>query len=229
MDVISKSLSPWAVIQEMFFIKYFCSLPDDGLAALPVSVETVLLLNLTTKTLLHLLEQCPNTFAVYEKCVADAHIKCYQSCVVIEKMGGTQLSDTLGALPVYYAIEPQINYDVNCSVDLLLCCDILKETTDNTIKLINAVQYSKDYVTRLQQACTLSVYDCSVCTSTHTMLTKCGHRFCYECFVKASSIKVECPICRSTTKFFYTEDKTPDVLESVRTHYRQNELTWGKK
>ncbi|AKR17487.1 hypothetical protein [Mocis latipes granulovirus] len=229
MDVVLKTSTAWSAVQETFFIKYFCSLPDDGLASLPVSVETALLVNLTTKTLLHLLDQCPNTFAVYEKCVADSHIKCYQLCVVVEKMGGIQLSDTIGEAPIYYDILNTINYDVNCNIDLLLCCDVIKETVDNMVKLVNAIQYSKDYVTRLQQTCTLSVHECSVCASTHTMLTKCGHRFCYECFVKTNSIKTECPVCRSGAQFYYIKDNTPDILEIVRTHYKQHELTWGKK
>nr|AXS01032.1 ORF013 [Spodoptera frugiperda granulovirus] len=218
----------WSVVQETFFLHYFCALPDC-LTKLPISVETVLILNLTTKALKKLQKDCADTFAVYEKYINLVRLKCYQVCVVMEKMGGVPYSHMIAEPYTQYNQDEQLNYDINCSVDLLLCTDLVKETVDNVIKLFDDVQQSKEYVYRLYQACTVSVHDCAVCRSTHTMLTACGHRFCYECFVKASSVKQECPVCRNTTNFRYIKDNTPDLLQTVRSYYEEHELTWVKK
>ncbi|AQQ80281.1 ORF14 [Betabaculovirus altermyunipunctae] len=220
--------SPWSVVQEFFFLKYYCALPDD-LAVLPVTVETILLLNLTAKTLLELAEQDANGFVIYERCVADVRVKCYQACVVIEEMGASFCLGKLIAQPVH-RMSDSFNYDVACCTDLLLCTDVIDETVANIIKLSEAIRHSKEYAARLYQACASNPHDCAVCGSRHTMTTECGHHFCYECFVKASDVKVECPVCRNATKFRYKRDNAPaDLLDTVRSHYRDQELTWRKK
>lgn len=219
---------PWSLLQEKFFETYYSSLPDD-LLPLTVGAETILLINLTTKTLLLILKNHKDTFALFEKCVTDVRLKCYQACVVLEKMGSVPLASPI-TKPVTCNIDT-LNYDINCTVDLMLCVDLLIEAVQNLSVLDDAIKNSKEYAMKLYQACS-SVADeeeCAVCGCRHTMSTECGHYFCYECFVKASSMKTECPVCRNVIKFRYKPRDTPDSLEIVRSYYKEQELTWCGK